>query len=176
MTEKLEFENKEIDIQELPTLEDLQFNKVENKYLFVLLLRIIMFSLVFNGIGFSLYFFGTMGFPSGGIIYSLLGINILFILRLLMTVMTFKIRAYAIRERDISYQRGLIVFKQTTVSVNRIQHVELTQSLLMKLFNLSSIKIYTAGGNQSDISIAGINKEKAEEIKSLLSKKVSQHE
>ena len=176
MIEKLEFENKEIDIQELPKIEDLQFNKVEKKYLLVLLLRIVMFALVFNGIGLFFYFSGKMGFPPEGILYTLLGINILVILRLTMTIMAFKIRAYALRERDISYQRGLFVFKQTTVSVNRIQHVELTQSVLMKLFHLASIKIYTAGGNQSDISIAGIHKEKAEEIKSLLSKKVGQHE
>ncbi len=175
MIEKLEFENKEIDIEELPKLEDLKFNRVEKNYLLVLLLRIIIFGLIFNGIGAFFYFTKTMGIPSEVIQYILLAINSLFALRVILTILSFKIRAYAIRERDISYQRGLIVFKQTTVSVNRMQHVELTQSLLMKLFNLSTVKIYTAGGSQSDISIAGINKEKGEEIKDLLSEKLSQH-
>lgn len=176
MAQKLEFENIELDIQELPKLEDLQFNRVEKKYLTVLLVRLLIVAFILNGIGLFLYFTEHLGIPSGKILYTLLGINTLLIIRTLLTVLSFKIRAYALREKDITYQRGLLMFKQTTVSVNRMHHIELTQGILMKLFNLSTIKIYTAGGNQSDISIAGINKTKAKEIKALLSNKLRRHE
>ena len=56
MIEKLEFENKEIDIQELPKLENIQFNRVEKKYILVLLSRIIVPGIVFNGVGLFFYF------------------------------------------------------------------------------------------------------------------------
>ena len=174
--EKLNFENKEIDIQELPKLEDLKFNRVEKKYLWVLLSRTILFILIFTISGICFHYLGKTGFEFEYILYALIAINGLALIRVLMLLISFKVRAYALRENDISYQKGLLFFKQTTVSVNRIQHVELTQSFLMKLFDLAAIKIYTAGGSQSDISIAGLSKSKGEEIKNLLTEKLSKHE
>lgn len=174
--QKLEFENKEIDIQELPKIEDLQFNKIEKSYMFILLWRILLPAFIINGIGLFFYFTGKTNIPANAIFYALTGLNFLILIRILIVLISFKVRAYALRDRDITYQRGLLVFKQTTVSVNRIQHIELTQSVLMKWLNLTTMKIYTAGGSQSDISISGIKKEKGEEIKELLTKKLSQHE
>lgn len=176
MATKLEFENKEIDIQDLPKLENLQFNRIEKKYMLVLLSHVVIPAIIINSIGLFIYFIGFKDIPQVVIFSVMLGINFLFLIRILVISLSFKIRAYAVRERDITYQRGLLVFKQTTVSVNRMQHIELTQSLLMKMLNLATMKIYTAGGSMSDLSIAGISKEKGEEIKEFLTYKLSQHE
>jgi membrane protein YdbS with pleckstrin-like domain len=176
MAEKLIFENKEIDIQGLPSIEDIHFNKIEKKYLWVLLTRIFIPIIIINSIGIYLYVTGKINFPPRIFILASIGINALFLFRVTVLLAAFKTRAYALREKDITYQLGLLVFKQTTVSVNRIQHIELNQSFLMKLMNLCSLKIYTAGGSQSDLSIAGITKEKGEEIKAHLTTNLSQHE
>jgi len=174
--ETLSFENKEIDIQELPKVEGLKFNRIEKKYLWVLLSRTVLFMLIFTASGILFHHIGGGNYKFEYFMYSLIAINSLAIIRVVMLLVSFKYRAYALRDNDVSYQRGLLFFKQTTVSVNRIQHVEMTQTLLMKLFDLASIKIYTAGGSHSDISIAGLSKEKGEEIKNLLTEKLSKHE
>jgi membrane protein YdbS with pleckstrin-like domain len=81
-----------------------------------------------------------------------------------------------LRENDISFKKGLIAFKQTSVPFNRIQHVEVNQGILAKLLKLSSVKIYTAGGTSSDLSIPGLPVETAHKLKAFLSEKISEHE
>jgi hypothetical protein len=81
-----------------------------------------------------------------------------------------------VRENDISFQRGIITYKLTTIPFNRIQHVEVNQGVLPKIFRLSALKIFTAGGNASDLSIPGLPEEVAQKLKAFLSEKISEHE
>jgi membrane protein YdbS with pleckstrin-like domain len=81
-----------------------------------------------------------------------------------------------VRENDISFKKGIITFKLTTVPFNRIQHVEVNQGVLAKLFKLSSLKLFTAGGNASDLSIYGLPQDVAQNLKAFLSEKISEHE
>jgi membrane protein YdbS with pleckstrin-like domain len=108
----------------------------------------------------------------------LTGIGILLwnALRFTNIFLAFPVKAYLIRERDISYKKGWYNFKLTTIPFNRIQHVEIKQSFLQKLMKISTIKIFTAGGSTSDLSIPGLKNEKAQEIKEYLSQNISTHE
>lgn len=90
--------------------------------------------------------------------------------------MAFPRKGYLLREKDISFQKGLIIYKVTSVPFNRIQHVEVNQGILAKFFKLSSIKLFTAGGNASDLSIPGLPTEVALNMKTFLSEKISEHE
>ena len=94
----------------------------------------------------------------------------------IITVFGFPKKGYLVREKDVSFQKGLLVFKSTSVPFNRIQHVEVNQGILAKIFKLSSVKIYTAGGNASDLSIPGLPVEVAANLKDFLSEKISEHE
>jgi hypothetical protein len=93
-----------------------------------------------------------------------------------VSVLGFPRKGYLVREQDISFQRGLITYKLTTVPFNRIQHVEVNQGILAKIFKLSSVKLYTAGGSASDISIPGLPVSDAQRLKAFLSDKISEHE
>jgi hypothetical protein len=61
-----------------------------------------------------------------------------------------------------------------SVPKNRIQHVEIRQAIVLRLFKLSKIVIFTAGGSGSDLSISGLKPELAERIKENLSQSVSE--
>jgi membrane protein YdbS with pleckstrin-like domain len=90
--------------------------------------------------------------------------------------MGFPKKGYLLRERDISYKTGIVYYRQISVPFNRIQHVEVSQGVLAKIFHLSSIKIYTAGGTASDLAIPGLPVSDAQKLKSYISEKISQNE
>jgi len=47
---------------------------------------------------------------------------------------------------------------------------------LAKIFKLSSVKVYTAGGSSSDLSVPGLTVSDAQKLKAFISKKISQHD
>ena len=103
-------------------------------------------------------------------------IALLLIYILAITILGFPRKGYLVRENDISFHKGIITYKLTTVPFNRIQHVEVNQGILAKMFKLSSLKLFTAGGNASDLSIPGLPQEVAQNLKAFLSEKISEHE
>jgi len=54
--------------------------------------------------------------------------------------------------------------------------VEVNQGVLGKMLQLSSVKIYTAGGTSSDLTIPGLSEPEARKMKAFLSGKISEHE
>jgi len=108
-----------------------------------------------------------------------IGYVVLFILSIasfLLVEVGFKRKAYLLREYDLLYKTGYLMQKMTAIPKNRIQHVEIRQSVLLRLFKLSKLVIYTAGGSSSDLSISGLKPEDAEILKEHISKSVAQYE
>ena len=73
--------------------------------------------------------------------------------------------SYALREKDIFYKKGLIFRKSTVIPFNRIQHCEVNHGPIDRFFGLASLKIFTAGGVSSDLSIPGLSESKAHSLK-----------
>ena len=101
---------------------------------------------------------------------------LLFVWRSVFIVLGFPKKGYLLREQDVSYRSGLLIYKLTTIPFNRIQHVEVSQNMVEKSFGLSRVKIFTAGGSVSDLSIPGLLPDKAHQIESFLLSKLSKHE
>ena len=157
-----------IEVQEFEGLEDKYklINQISSAILLVLAL-----------IGFFLIaYFSSDNIP----IKVLIGVPfifvVLFVLKLVLVILGFPIKGYLLREQDVSYRSGLLIYKLTTIPFNRIQHVEVSQNMVEKSFGLSSVKVFTAGGSVSDLSIPGILPDKAHKIESFLLSKVSKHE
>ena len=85
----------------------------------------------------------------------------------------FSRRGYALRERDLTYRKGWIFFSTTTLPFNRIQHTEVSQGPIEKKFDLCTLKIFTAGGSTSDLSIPGLEEEEAQQLRDFISKKAA---
>jgi membrane protein YdbS with pleckstrin-like domain len=101
---------------------------------------------------------------------------LLFVWRLVIVHLAFPKKGYLLRAHDVSYRSGLLFYKLTTIPFNRIQHVEVSQNVLEKSFGLASVKVFTAGGSVSDLSIPGLLPNKAHQIESFLLSKVGKHE
>lgn len=168
----MEFKNEQIEVGGLPDFSKVQTQKLAKDYLKVIL---IVRGLV------SLFFIA-------GIIVAamiLTDIPVLFrwisaILLLLLFSWYFGIsgrvyhsRSYALRQMDILYKKGLLYKSTTVIPFNRIQHLEVVSGPIDRLFDLASLKIYTAGGVQSDLSIPGLLSIDASRLKSFILSKTA---
>jgi len=63
----------------------------------------------------------------------------------------------------------------TSIPFNRIQHTEVNQGPLGRMFDLARVQIFTAGGSSSDISIPGLKVEEAHQLKDHITKISSQY-
>ncbi|MFT7269292.1 MAG: membrane protein YdbS with pleckstrin-like domain [Candidatus Endobugula sp.] len=170
----LHFENLSVDPNELPGLSDFEFKSVDPRYLKVSLISSTLFFLVLIiGATAAIYF---SEFEDKFLVYliSSSSIAILLGLNVLVIILGFKKKKYALRQRDVIYTKGLIWSTRTTVPFIRIQHAELKQGPIERLFKLNSLKIFTAGGQSSDLVIPGLPEETALNIKDFILKKTAE--
>jgi membrane protein YdbS with pleckstrin-like domain len=85
--------------------------------------------------------------------------------------LAYKKKSYMLREHDITYTTGLIWQKEVTITYNRVQHLEVSQGPIQKRFGLSSLQLFTAGGQKSDMEISGLKPETAQKIKAWVARK-----
>ena len=170
------FNNSVILPENLPEINTKEFTRLNRKYLWILIIRILIFFLLMAG-GLTAILLLNDEIPQKPV--SIIGGAVIIFITLfsfIITILGFPRKGYLVREQDISFQKGLITYKLTTVPFNRIQHVEVNQGVVSKILGLSTVKIYTAGGSYSDLSIHGLLKDDARRLKSFLSDQISRHE
>lgn len=170
------FTNSILIPDDLPTIEQKTFNPLDKKYLKILFIRMSIFFLFIVSGFVAFLILSDENIPNLAVIIISSIIALFIIYSVVITILAFPRKGYLLREKDISFQKGLIIYKVTSVPFNRIQHVEVNQGILAKFFKLSSIKLFTAGGNASDLSIPGLPTEVALNMKTFLSEKISEHE
>lgn len=168
------FQNPQIFDLEIPDFSELELKAVSKEYLKVILLNLGLFSVFLVGavgVAFYFFYFNLTLFQIWAIV---IGIFLMIVFLFLNTLIGFKFRKYAIREKDLVYQHGW--FKRTIIIVpfKRVQHIKVEQGWFSKILNLKSITIYTAGINGGDISINGLPEDIAEGINNLIRKSISQ--
>jgi membrane protein YdbS with pleckstrin-like domain len=159
-----QFQNSLVDIDALPQIENLEFIPIDRNYLKVSLIsRILIITIGAIAPVLFIHFNEEISYDALPIIggaYVVLMTTSITLLR-----MGFKKKKYALREKDIIYTKGLIWSVRTAIPFNRIQHAEIKQGPLERKFNLSSLKVFTAGGQSSDLMIPGLPSEKAQQLK-----------
>ncbi len=61
---------------------------------------------------------------------------------------------YAVTERDIELQRGVVVITRTLIPIARVQHVDTRQGPILRRFGLAGIAIATAAGTEEIPALA----------------------
>lgn len=168
------FSNHILLSEDLPVMDEKTFNPLDKRWLKISFIRIAIFFAVPVAVFIAFPILSDKSIPKIVMISGASILTFLMICVVTFTIFAFPRKGYLVREKDISFQRGLITYKLTTVPFNRIQHVEVTQGVLPKLFKLSSVKLFTAGGNSSDLSIHGLPEDAANSIKTFLSEKISE--
>lgn len=167
----MEFSN--IEILQLPDISKLTFKRIHKDYLKVLILTTLtIFSILFL----TLFLLETNVEEIGEFVY----LNYLYFLLVslfLLLIIAFGIgfsrRKYVLRDKDITYKSGVLIKNLTTVPFSRIQHVEINEAPISRIFKLASLNIFTAGDSSNDLVIKGIKKEEALKIKEFINQQIN---
>lgn len=157
------FSNTVLDPHKLPRLEQAEMYRPEKDYLYMRLTSLGLLALVVIG--------GLLPLALGqdwSWYYWLLPYLVVTTVAFMLEWRSFKERGYLLREQDITYKKGWLFQSMTSVPFNRLQHCEYSQGPLGKLFDLAEVKVYTAGGASSDVSVQGLSVARAQELRNYL--------
>lgn len=168
------FSNSELDIASIPKAEEVNLTPIDERYytvisyykvfywfiLFIILLIIAILNSKFH----SLKMVGI----------SLAVYSILCIINFRLAYLNFKNTAFAIREHDILYQNGWLNKSLHVCPFNRIQHCSVHAGVFERDLGISKLKIFSAGGNGTDIEIPGLTNEEANNMRDLIMQKIQQ--
>ena len=163
----MSFENLPVDPAALPGLEEVTYVEHPIRYRTKRVVTLSFFFLIL--LAGSVIVFLTAPLLAG--VISASAIIVLYALFVFMIFREFPKRAYALRQRDITYRKGWIFHSVTTVPFNRIQHSEISQGPVDRLFKLASLNIYTAGGSSSDLTVPGLPYDDAVRLREFIAKK-----
>jgi len=159
-----EFSNLSVNLTDIPDFKSIELEGVHPTFKYILVIRFSI-GLILTAIALSLSIY-YIPLPEWIQLISVLIAFVIFLLIYLEFFIGFPIRKFGVRELDIIYQSGFFVKKETIVPFSRIQHIEISQGLLMRNFKLFSLLIYTAGESSGDLKIAGLDFDTAQKIKS----------
>ena len=171
----MELINTNVDLETLPQIEQVEHHALEPNYLRVSIVSSMLFY-VFPAIALIVFYFVKGEELPMILLYIAAGFLLtLIILSVILRIVGFKYKSFGLRDHDIIYKSGWIWRNETIVPFNRIQHVEIAQGPMERYYNLAKLKVFTAGGSQSDLVIPGLDAEKAAEIKAFLIEKSKKH-
>lgn len=166
-----EYTNPTVSFDELPDFESVSFQPLQKNYLNVVYLSNAIFSVVIAA-GISLFIIFNQFVRENVVLFIVFLVSFIILLFWLSSV-NFKRKGYALRNNDILYRRGILSTTTTIIPFNRIQHVAIHEGVFSRMYQLSELQVYTAGGGGSDLRISGLSKEDAERIKSFLLNKIT---
>lgn len=172
------FSNQQINTGTLPNADRLLFQPLHVKYKRVVVLSTSFAVLFLLALGASGFYLPLPEEKALLVKYKtvVLGVSLVFsTLLLVLNIAGVRKKGYAVREHDIIYKSGLLNQKQTTIPFNRVQHVEIYEGALLRLFGLCRIEFFTAGGSFGDLKIPGLPLEEANKIKTYVIEQVIPH-
>ena len=170
------FENPEIDISELPKVNSDNFIPLDKNYRTVIMLRAIIVSTIVTAAFVLFYMNKSSKIPEYIWTITFIALVLFILSNILIAYLGFKKKKYKLRQYDIVYKTGLLWRSETSIPFVRVQHSEVIQGPIERLFRLSKLKLYTAGGHSSDLSVPGLSLSKAEQLKDFITKRIQEEE
>jgi len=161
-----DFTNSTVSFDTLPKFESVPFQSLNKNYLNVVYLSNAIFS-VFLAVVLTLMIIFNDFVRDNVVLWVAALVGVIALLFWLSNII-FRKKGYALREKDILFRKGILSTTTTVIPFNRIQHVALHEGVFSRMYQLSELQIFTAGGSSSDLHIPGLPKEEAERIKSFL--------
>lgn len=167
------FKNSALDLDgvNIAPLDTLEMHRIVPAYKWVILFNYAILLLISNALIFGFYQLeDEIAMQTQLIVYTIA--SAIIILFLSITLIGFKYRKYALRDHDIVYESGWLIFNQVVVPYNRLQYVNISQGLLMRQLNLGTIVLHTAGNDREALKISGLDYEMALKIKTIVADKM----
>lgn len=170
----MEFSNNQLDLTQLPKIEEIAYIPIERKYVNVLYFKF-LFSWGILFIASLIVFFLIPEYKFQFLLLSAFFL-VMLVVMLLLTKKIYTFRGYALREKDICQRRGIIFHKYISVPFRRIQHITVEQGMFSRWFGLASLNVYSAAGAQNDFQLSGITKQQADEMKHYILQQIKDDE
>ncbi len=87
------------------------------------------------------------------------------LITILLPRLQYKYWRFDLREEDLYLERGILNRVRTIVPLRRIQHLDVSQNILEREFNLSKLIVHTAGSRSSDVVLPGLQLAEAEQLR-----------
>lgn len=168
--------NRQIEIDQIPKIEEVEMISLEKDYLSVLLISRSISFFIMGAIIVVLMFVAPFEILPDvrKLVFAVFFIYVFW--TTLSTIIGFRYKSYAMRDKDLVYKRGWLWSAQTTAPFNRVQHVKIDQGPLERQYQLAKLKVFTAGGSSSDLTIPGLTKQRAESLKEYIINRVKKEE
>lgn len=75
--------------------------------------------------------------------------------------------------RELHVASGWLVQSHTIVPAARVQHIDVTQGPIQRMFGVATLVLHTAGTANSEVDLPGISRETAEEIRDAIREHLS---
>ncbi|MEX1055461.1 MAG: PH domain-containing protein [Rhodothermales bacterium] len=75
---------------------------------------------------------------------------------------------FDLRPEELYLERGILNRVRTIVPLRRIQHLDVSQDILEREFNLGKLIVHTAGARSSEVVLPGLQYEEAEALRDKL--------
>lgn len=168
------FSNAQIPVQDIPSAGNIAFEPLHGRYASLLVTESLLVWAIPTVAFTVLLAIGKIeiGFLSApwGFLLPLVVLPLIFVVCQLQA----KYSGFAVRDHDIHFRSGVIWQKRLALPYGRIQHVEIERNPIERLFGLSTLKFFTAGGGSADMKIPALGEGQATDLKSYVLKLASE--
>lgn len=118
-----------------------------------------------------IFFFTDWPLWSGAVVAA-----VVLVLGLGHVVLRYRIWRYEVQEDALYLERGVLTRVRTVVPYVRIQHVDTQRGPIERIVGIGSVVVFTAGSRGADVSIPGLDPERATELQQRLRSLVGESE
>ncbi|MBK8565899.1 MAG: PH domain-containing protein [Saprospiraceae bacterium] len=165
------FQNAQVPLAELPSIGNVDFQRLSPAYRKVeVIATSIFFAILLMG-WLVFHFFNPFKLP--WLSWALLAVwGGLFALAVRAALRRFAAEGYALRQHDILHKHGIWWRTVTAIPYSRMQHCEISRGPVESIFGLATLRVFTAGGSSSDLSIGGLPVEEAQRVKEFITARI----
>jgi len=168
----MDFINSPVALESLPKVDDALLQPIHPLYLKILRLEWLISSSILAIIAVTLIYtvdslrhsYGWM--IMAGVVLVLAG------LYYYLQEKSFPFKQFAVRDKDVIYQKGWLIRTLTVCPFNRIQNCSVQTGPLERKHKLASLIIYTAGSGGADLRIPGLLQEEADGLRHFILEKI----
>lgn len=104
--------------------------------------------------------------PFGIMMGVVFGIGLIYIV--LQPSLRYRFWRFDIRSDELFLERGILTRVRTIVPLRRIQHIDVSQDVLEREFDLGKLIVHTAGARSSEVELPGLRYEEAQQLRETL--------
>lgn len=170
----MDFINASVDVSTLPAFEEVVLQPVQPLYKKILRIEWMITTAVLVTIELVLlYFIGSLQQPAGWLTLTA-SVFFLSAIHWISIEKSFPWLAYAVRDKDVMFQKGWLNRSTRICPLNRIQNCTVQSGPLERKYRLASLIIYTAGAEGADLKIPGLQQQEADRLRHFILEKIHQ--